>query len=298
MGFKQECADVQCSPLDRMLAVPMFFVGLVFLLATGALLHLTQGDLVSPLGLKLLIGLGVLYLAFVGEAIAHWLAGGQNMRQHVRYLLMPIFRLCPRDHVDGRSAWIPLLGWRRLSPKLEKFLARMFSGPMIVIALLVLPVVAIEFIYAGKLDQSPISKLVIDSCSAFIWMAFVFEFVVMFSIVEKRWRYCKKNWIDVAIVLLPLVSFMGAARLGRLVKLKQLTRTAKIYRMRGLALRMWRAIVALEVIDALLRRDPEQKMEKLKIRIEEKQEEIDHLRQELARIKAKTLLAAKSESSG
>jgi voltage-gated potassium channel len=298
MGKKTEPRSIACSQLDRIFAVPMFIVGLAFLLVTGALLHLTQGNLTSTLGLKLLAVLGVLYLAFVVETITHWRAGSKNMRQHVRYLCVPIMRLCPRDHVDGQSAWIPLIGWRRLSPQLEKFLARVFSGPMIVIALLVLPVVAIEFMYAEKLHDSPISKFAIDTCSGFIWMAFVFEFVVMFSIVEKRWRYCRQNWIDVAVVLLPLVSFMGAARLGRLVKLKQLSRTAKIYRMRGLALRTWRAVVALDVIDTLLRRDAEQRMERLRTQIQEKQEEIEHLRKELARIQAKSVPAAEPNEAG
>ena len=119
-------------------------------------------------------------------------------------------------------------------------------------------------------------------------MAFVFEFVVMFSVVEKRLRYCKQNWIDLAVVLLPLVNFMGAARLSRLVKLKQLSRTAKIYRMRGLILRSWRAIVALDVIDTLLRRDSEQRMEKLQNQIDEKQQEIEQLKIQMQRLESKT----------
>jgi len=298
MRFKTECHSVRCSKWDRLLAVPMFLIALVFLLLTGALLHLTQGDLSSALGIKLLIVLGCLYLFFVAETIVHWRSGGSNLRQHFRYLLMPMMRLCPRDHVDGKSAWIPLIGWRTTSNDLEKYLSKVFSGPMIVIALLVLPVVGLEFMYAEKIADSPINKFAIDTCSGFIWMAFVFEFVVMFSIVEKRFRYCCKNWIDVAVVLLPLVSFMGAARLGRLVKLNQLTRTAKIYRIRGLAIRTWRAIVALDAIDMLMRRDAEQRMEKLQMRIDEKQQEIEHLQQQLAQLKSKTLETAESKMAG
>ena len=300
MGTKTERPTVACSKLDRILAVPMFIAALIFLLATGALLHLTQGELTSPLGLNLLSGLGILYLVFVAEAIAHWRAGGKNMRQHIRYLLFPMMRLCPRDHVDGKSAWIPFIGWRPVSRELETYLARVFSGPMILIALMVLPVVAIEFKFqhSNTPDENPISRFAIDTCSGFIWMAFVFEFVVMFSIVEQRLRYCRQNWIDVAVVLLPLVNFMGAARLGRLVKLKQLSRTAKIYRMRGLVLRTWRAIVALDVIDTLLRRDPEQRMDKLRLRVDEKQNEIEHLRKQLAKIQAKSLPDRKPSKAG
>ena len=277
----------ECTDLDRVLAVPMFVFALLFLIGTAGLLHLTDGDLLSPLGIKILIGLGFLYLVFVAETIAHWRSGGNNMRQHISYLLLPIMRLCPRDHAEGERAWIPGIGWRLLSSRLEKYLARIFSGPMIVIALLVLPVVGVEFFYAEQISSNSTSKRIIEICSAFIWMAFVFEFVVMVSIVEKRIRYCKQNWIDVAVVLLPLVSFMGAARLGRLIKLKQLSRTAKIYRMRGLAIRSWRAIVALDVIDTILRREPEKRMDRLEMQIIEKQEEIDYLRNQVEKIRIK-----------
>ncbi|MFK7767083.1 MAG: hypothetical protein AB8B55_07660 [Mariniblastus sp.] len=275
----------ECTRLDRILAVPMFVASILFLIGAACLLHLTDGDLFGPLGLKILILLGFIYLFFVAETIAHWKTGGKNMKQHIRFLLLPIMRICPRDHAEGKRAWIPGIGWRLLSSRLEKYLARLFSGPMIVIALLVLPVVAVEFFYAEQIAANWISKRVIELCSAFIWMAFVFEFVVMVSIVEKKVRYCKQNWIDLAVVLLPLVSFMGAARLGRLVKLKQLSRTAKIYRMRGLAIRSWRAVVALDVIDTILRRDPEQRMDRLQIQIDEKQEEIEYLRNQLEKIR-------------
>jgi voltage-gated potassium channel len=266
----------------------MFIVTFLFLLCAGALLHLTDGDLLSPIALKILAGMGFLYLFFVAETVAHWRCGGKNMRQHIGYLLMPIARLCPRDHDEGDRSWIPGLGWRKRTSRLEKYLARVFSGPMIVIALLVLPVVGAEFFYAEKIDENTSLKFFINSCGAFIWMAFVFEFVVMVSVVERKVRYCKQNWIDLLVVLLPLGMFMGAARLGKLLKLKQLSRTAKIYRMRGLALRSWRAVVALDVIDMLLRRDPNQRVDNLYSQIEERQQEIDHLRSEIERLKKKS----------
>lgn len=294
MESEPDCYSDKCTQLDRVLAIPMFAVSLLFLLTTGALLHLTEENLTSSLGIWLLSGMGFLYVFIVAEAIAHWCTGASNMRQHIVYLLVPMMRICPHDHIDGKLAWVPGLGWQKTSPRLEANLARMFSAPMIVIALLVLPVVVIEFFYDEMITDR--QRFAIDTCSGFIWMAFVFEFVVMLSVVKRRLRYCKQNWIDVAIVLLPLVSFMGAARLGRLVKLKQLTRTAKIYRMRGLIIRSWRAVVVLDVIDALLRRDTDRRIEKLQNQIQEKQHEIDQLRNQMKRLQVKT--RKKSEDSG
>jgi len=280
-----ECQTEKCTELDQRLAVPMFFVALAFLLILGALLHLTEGNVLSPFGIQCLVALGVLYLFIIAETILHWRAGSQNMRQHISYLLLPVFRLCPRDHVSGQQAWVVGIGWHETTHRFERYLARRFSGPMILVALLVLPVVAIEFIWYETIYQVPIWKFLIETSSGFIWMSFVYEFVVMVSVVEKKIRYCKQHWIDLAIVLLPLVSFMAAARLGRLIKLKQISRTAKIYRMRGLAIRTWRGVVTLNMIDKLLRRDHTFRMEKLESEIAEKQRELELLQHELDQLR-------------
>jgi voltage-gated potassium channel len=285
MGDKLDCSAQECTVLDRQLAGPMFLVALSFLLITGAMLHLTDGNILCPFGINCLIALGVLYLLIVAEAILHWGAGSQNMGQHVSYLLMPIFRLCPRDHIDGQQAWVAGIGWREATRGFEQYLSRLFSGPMILIALMVLPIVAVELIWSETIYHDPVWKFLIETTSGFIWMSFVYEFVVMVSIVKKRLLYCKQHWIDLAIVLLPLVSFMGAARLGRLIRLNQLTRTARIYRLRGLVIRAWRAVVTLNVIDKLLRRDCTFRIERLEEEIAEKQREIKSLQQELEQLR-------------
>lgn len=281
--------------LDQVLALPMFLVALAFLLITGFLVHMETGgvleehaswQLVSRLGL---ISLCVMYFCMVAETILHWRFGSANLRQHVWFLLFPFLRLCPRDHVDGSHAWVIGVGWHRTSASFEKYLTRKFGGPMIAIALMVLPVVGAEILWFEKIESNSLWKFVIQTATGFIWMAFVFEFVVMITVVEKKVLYCRKNWIDLAVIILPFIAFLRAARLGRLMKLQQLSRTAKVYRVRGLALRAWRAVVALDVIDTILRRDPSYRLDKLQSQIDEKEAEIRELKQELIRLQEKNL---------
>ncbi len=284
------------TDLDRKLAVPMFVVALLFLLIGGFLLHTEPGELEGlshypPLLRRFLwIALGLLYLAIVGEFIAHRNTGGRNLRQHWWMLAVPFFRLSARDHVNGECVWIPGLGWQKSTRALEQHLSRLFSGPMIVIALLVLPVVGIELIWARVIESHVIWQFALQTATGFIWMAFVVEFVVMFTVVEKKLRYCKQNWIDIAIIVLPLFAFLRIARLGRLLKVQQISRTANIYRMRGLALRSWRAIVTLGMIDRLLRRDPSYRIDKLEQQILEKEAEIHLLKSEVDRIREKAIM--------
>jgi len=276
----------------------MFCASILFLLLTGAIVHLKEGHLLNTrLGTGCLIGLALLYPFFVLELIVHYAAGSRNLRQHFWYLLMPIFRLCGRDHVNGTHVWLPRLGWQKTNRSLEKQLARRFSIPMIIIALLVLPVVIMELFWAELIIDSPRLTFVLETATIWIWMAFVFEFVVMISVVDHKLAYCRKNWIDLAIVLLPLLSFMRAARLGTAMQIKQLSRTARVYRVRGVALRTWRAFVTLDVLDMILRRDPSYRMEKLEEEISEKTDELDYLKSELSRLKRRYPDAVPAEDS-
>ena len=286
---KQPAAKLEHNRLDDVLAIPMFVVALVFLLVAGFLLHTGPGDIpesfeyATTLRRYCWIALAILYVCLIAETVAHHLAGSQNMGQHVRFLLLPFLRLCPRDHVDGSHAWVVGLGWRKTTPRFERYLSRVYSGPMIVIALMVLPVVGAEFFWSDAINENANWRFVIQTATGFIWMAFVLEFVLMVTVVEKKVRYCKQNWIDIVVIVLPLIAFLRAARLGRLMKLQQLSRTAKIYRMRGLALRSWRAVVTLDVIDTLMRRSSDYRIEKLQNLIAEKEVEIQLLKSELAR---------------
>ena len=296
---KKDHSKAPVNWLDQRLSLPMFIASLLFLLLTGALVHLKEGHLLNTwMGTGCLLGLSLLYPLFVIETVLHYLAGSRNMRQHFWYLLMPIFRLCGRDHVDGSHVWLPRLGWQPIDRSLEKLLARRFSIPMIIIALLVLPVVILELFWAELIVNSSWLTFVLETATICIWMAFVFEFVVMISVTKRKLVYCRKNWIDLAIVLLPMLSFMRAARLGSALQIQQLSRTARVYRLRGIALRTWRAFVTLDVLDMILQRDPSYRMEKLAEEIVEQTEELNHLKLELNRLKQRYPDAVPEEDLG
>ena len=296
---KKDHSKAPVNWLDQRLSLPMFIASLLFLLLTGALVHLKEGHLLNTwMGTGCLLGLSLLYPLFVIETVLHYLTGSRNMRQHFWYLLMPIFRLCGRDHVDGSHVWLPRLGWQPIDRSLEKLLARRFSIPMIIIALLVLPVVILELFWAELIVNSSWLTFVLETATICIWMAFVFEFVVMISVTKRKLVYCRKNWIDLAIVLLPMLSFMRAARLGSALQIQQLSRTARVYRLRGIALRTWRAFVTLDVLDMILQRDPSYRMEKLAEEIVEQTEELNHLKLELNRLKQRYPDAVPEEDLG
>ncbi|MGI9516682.1 MAG: hypothetical protein ACR2NP_06545, partial [Pirellulaceae bacterium] len=83
-----------------------------------------------------------------------------------------------------------------------------------------------------------------------------------------------------------------------LLRLNNVARTAKVFRLRGLALRMWRGIVALEVVEMLISRNPERRLERLEARMEYKLEEIDDLRREIGRVQKRVEARAEKVAAG
>ena len=110
--------------------------------------------------------------------------------------------------------------------------------------------------------------------------------IVMFSVVGKKIDYVKKHWVDLLIICLPLVAFLRVFKMTQLVRLQQVTKASRVYRMRGLALRVWRGLLAMDVISRLARLSPETRIKTLRALIEEKNREIERLEEEIAEIEA------------
>ncbi len=272
--------------LDQLLAAPMFALSIVALALFATVLHTDPFQSSTAAVRWCLIALALLYPAFWAETIVHRMTGGRNLRQHILYCLIPILRIGARDHEEGNRIWLPTLGWQTVDRDLERLLTRMFSVPMIVIALLVLPVIIIDIIefFREGVESNRAWFVAKQIAVAFIWSAFTFEFVVMISIVKWPANYARRHWIDLAIILLPLLAFLRALRLTQLLRLKQLVKAGRVYRLRGLGLRMWRGVVALEFIEKLLSRNPERRLAKLEAMLEDKLHEVDRLKLDIERM--------------
>ena len=227
-----------------------------------------------------------------------WLCRDQPLPKRWRLFrlmmcLVPPLRLCP-VHPDMRGrAWLPYYGWRTASDRLRRRIELTLSGPMIAAALLILPILIIEWTMKKQIADSFWLRLLLHTGTGCIWFAFATEFLIMVSISRRKFEYLKKHWIDLAIILLPLLSFLRSlqilrlSRLGKLAKLEQLSRMIRIYRLRGLSMRMFRALLVLEVLHRMFRLSPEKRRTALLDQIAAKNEELEELHQQLAAVEAK-----------
>ncbi len=105
---------------------------------------------------------------------------------------------------------------------------RRLEVPVLVAALLVIPVIAIE-----ESDTGEPWRTLAGVTNWAIWLVFLGELLVMLAVVPDRWQWLRKHPLDVAIVVLtpPFApASLQAARALRLLRLLRLLRALRIAR--------------------------------------------------------------------
>jgi voltage-gated potassium channel len=310
------------SPAETLVAAGMFVLSLMFLVLVAGLLysqHAHSPDHTGSDGTSeevtlakwdaiehriQLYGLAIIWPIFIAEAVWSVVTyrGAVRRSKAIGWVLLitlaPPLRIAGR--ISDRDIWLPRLGWRPIDRDLRKTLERFFGVPMIVIALMVLPLLAIEFGWRAHIASHPGLGLFLEISNSLIWMAFAVEFLVMISVADKKLRYCALHWVDLAIILLPVMfviiykvlplledvpQIAPLLRSMRILQLSQLSRMGRVYRMQGLALKAWRAFLVLEIIQRVIGRPLEKQLQQLEELLLAKEEEVKELRQEIANLK-------------
>jgi voltage-gated potassium channel len=103
---------------------------------------------------------------------------------------------------------------------------RRFEVPVLVAALLVVPVIFIE----GQ-ATSATWLTVAAIANWLIWAAFTVEYVVVVSLNDRKWAYTKKAWLDVFIIGVSFPLLPGVLAATRLLRLVRLVRVLRLLRM-------------------------------------------------------------------
>ncbi len=205
------------------------------------------------------------------------------------FCVFPPLRVCRRDREEDRI-WFPFLGWQKANYQLRKRLERAFSVPMFFVALLILPVLVLQFFYMQKVAEYSLLRFVLHFNAGLIWFCFALEFIVMISVAQSKFKYCKQHWLDLLIIILPLVSFLRTLQMLRatnFLKAAKLQQLARVYRLRGLSMRGFRALLMLEVLNRVVPTANEKRLKRLREELEEKEHEIADLRMQIAVLETK-----------
>jgi hypothetical protein len=284
---------------DR-LARPMFALAAAYLLAVAGLIH--RADTVHVTGLELhaiLFVLVVLWPVFAAEAVHAFLTRDRTRRgwpHLVRALLVcffPPYRL-GRVHPATGQVWLPRLGWQTPGRELALRLERAFGLPLLLFALLVLPVLAIEYKWKEVVAASVAFSTVLHVCLA---VGFAAEFLLKVEASGRPVGYLKEKWLDLAIVVLPTLEYVlnmwaNAAPVARLLQSapaaspQQLSQMGRMYRLRGLLMKGWHALLALELLARLVGDTPKKRLARLEAQIAVLEDEVLYLRKQADTVRA------------
>lgn len=267
----------------------MFTLALAFLILIAVRLHVFEQEPATPQpNLWLTELLSALWFPMLLEsAIGYWRHRDYSWRAGGRLLLLwliPPYRMVLSTHPGGSCVWLPLLGWRQPDDELFRRLECAFSIPMLFIALLILPILAIELFLADALPLHPELQWFLNVGTSLIWFAFTLEFVLMSAVAESKKKYLLANWLTLIIILLPLLAFLRSFQAARLLRLGKTAKALKAYQLRGLGLRAWRGVVALELIERILHRNPYKRLAHLNALLQDKERELEHLRDKVRRL--------------
>ena len=279
--------------------------------------HLRHGlMLVVSLALLSVVGL-ILPHGDSGEALRDWLLGHALFRPVVMVLwgvivvegllglflapdawaarlkrllltsVVPPLRMVMATSTPPSWLWLPGTGWRPAGEKTSKKLEQRLALPMVVLTLLVLPVLGAELTGGETMDNHPRLALATHLTTCVIWIGFTVEFLWMVAAAPNKWAYGLKHWINIVIILLPLVAFLRVLNAFRFVRMLRAGKLLRAYRLRGLATRLWRLALLFNIFERLQQRDPAKYCAGLEKKIGELESEVSRLKAQLVEFRAR-----------
>ncbi len=243
----------------------MLVVALSFLTVIGLVLpHGDSGEAFRDLLLRhalFRLSIVVLWAIVIVEGLLglYWAPDDwpARLKRLLLTTLIPPMRMITASSKPRGSFWLPGAGWKTAGEETSEHLEQRLALPMLVLTLLVLPVLGIELTGGEALDTDhPGMALATHLTTCVIWIGFTVEFLWMVAAAPNKLGYCLKNWINLVIILLPLVAFLRLLAAFRFVRMLRAGKLLRAYRLRGLWTRVWRLVLLFKLMDRLQQRNP------------------------------------------
>ncbi len=278
----------------------MLVAAIAFLTVIG--LVLPQGDsgeafrewfMTSGLFLPLII---TLWAVVIVEGIAGLFVTHDALPARLKRLLLtallPPLRMVTASSKPRGWLWLPGIGWKPAGEETSEQLEQKLALPMVILTLLVLPVLGAELTGGETLDNHPRMALATHLTTCVIWIGFTMEFLWMVAAAPDKLSYCLRNWINLVVILLPLVAFLRMLNIFRFTRMLRAGKLLRAYRLRGLWTRLWRLALLFNLLDRLQQRDPAKYCSALEKKIADLEEKLGELRSKLAEQRTKVTASA------
>ena len=205
-----------------------------------------------------------------------------RMRRLVLTALLPPLRMVIASSKPRGWLWLPGIGWKRVGEETSEQLEQKLALPMVILTLLVLPVLGAELTGGEALENHPRMALATHLTTCVIWIGFTMEFLWMVAAAPDKLIYCLKNWINLVIIVVPLVAFLRVLNAFRVTRMLRAGKLLRAYRLRGLWARLWRVVLLFNILERLQQRDPAKYCAVLEKKIADLEGELGKLRTKLA----------------
>jgi voltage-gated potassium channel len=107
----------------------------------------------------------------------------------------------------------------RRAEALERF-EKAVELPLLLLAVAIVPLLVVPLL----VDVSPGVEQALLAVDWAIWAVFAFEYVVRLGLTRRRWRFVRREWPDLLIIVLPFLRPLRLVRSARALRLLRLTR--------------------------------------------------------------------------
>lgn len=228
-------------------------------------------------------------------AVDSWTA---RIKRLLLILLIPPLRMTTATSTHSDWIWIPGIGWQHAGPTITERLEKRLLMPMVVLTLLVLPVLGAELVAGEALESQPHLALAVHLITCTIWIGFTAEFIWMLSATTQKLGYCLRNWINLLIIVLPLVAFLRVLNIFRFTRFLRAGKLLRAYRLRTLVTRLWQLALLFNLVERLQQLNPAAYCAGLEKKIAEQEATIAKLKAKLEAFRAKLALTAGTGQSG
>ena len=180
--------------------------------------------------------------------------------------IVPPSRMAIATHAPPGWIWLPIKGWQLRGNELFERLERWLAIPMLLITLLIVPVVIVELFFQAEIAASAELERMLHWVTTLVWFAFAAEFILLVSVTPNKLTYCKQHWVNIIIIILPLVAFLRTLVVVQMLKVNQAVKLLRAYRLRGLLMRTQRIALLLNLIDRVRQLNPERYLQVLRER--------------------------------
>ena len=279
------------QPINTLHAASMFILATIFLTVLALTLQWWNTTTILPEDSDFTLRLmSWIWIPFIIEAVIGFIVNPRlenNWKRLLLLVILPPFRLSYSTFHNSGQLWLPMMGWQARGQQLFDRIERSTMMPMLVIAILILPLFAVQFLLKEKVSELPWLLHTLNVCEAFVWLAFALEFLILVTITPDTLKYCKKNWLNLIIILLPLIAFLRGFQIVRAFRMAKAGKLLRVYRLRSLLLRVYQTLLAISAIERLIHRNPQKHLRLLEKQRAEKIDELDRIELKINEVRSR-----------